>query len=222
MADLDRNGRASVLDSDAHAWVEIYLDGYGWYPVEMTPGYTGGLSGVGLEGAPGGAAESRPEPEEPEEELPPEEEESPGEETPDPAAPDEQSPEDGELSGEEEAEEKGIAAFWKALFGIAVFWAVFCAAYLLALLIRRQAREDKNANRSVLNAYGRYKRLRRWGCGQDDELERLANKAKFSQHTLTKEERETAWKCLDENVQQSRVGQPVRRRWLLAVLFPIF
>lgn len=30
---------ASVLDSDAHAWTEIYLDNYGWVPVEMTPGY---------------------------------------------------------------------------------------------------------------------------------------------------------------------------------------
>lgn len=31
---------ASVLDSYAHAWVEIYLDNYGWVPVEMTPGYS--------------------------------------------------------------------------------------------------------------------------------------------------------------------------------------
>lgn len=30
---------ASVLDSDAHAWVEIYLENYGWIPVEVTPGY---------------------------------------------------------------------------------------------------------------------------------------------------------------------------------------
>lgn len=29
----------SVLDSYAHAWVEIYLENYGWVPVEMTPGY---------------------------------------------------------------------------------------------------------------------------------------------------------------------------------------
>ncbi len=32
---------ARVLDSDAHAWVEIYLDNYGWVPVEVTPGYGG-------------------------------------------------------------------------------------------------------------------------------------------------------------------------------------
>lgn len=30
---------ATVLDSDRHAWVEIYLDRLGWIPIEMTPGY---------------------------------------------------------------------------------------------------------------------------------------------------------------------------------------
>lgn len=28
-----------VLDSDAHAWVEIYVNNIGWIPVEMTAGY---------------------------------------------------------------------------------------------------------------------------------------------------------------------------------------
>ncbi len=30
---------ASVLDRNAHAWTEIYLDNIGWVPIEMTPGY---------------------------------------------------------------------------------------------------------------------------------------------------------------------------------------
>lgn len=30
---------AKVLDRNAHAWAEIYLEGYGWIPYEMTPGY---------------------------------------------------------------------------------------------------------------------------------------------------------------------------------------
>lgn len=30
---------SEVYDSDAHAWVEIYMDGYGWIPLEFTPGY---------------------------------------------------------------------------------------------------------------------------------------------------------------------------------------
>lgn len=28
-----------VPDANAHAWVEIYVDGFGWVPVEFTPGY---------------------------------------------------------------------------------------------------------------------------------------------------------------------------------------
>lgn len=32
---------ATVLDSAAHAWTEIYLENYGWVPIEMTPGYSG-------------------------------------------------------------------------------------------------------------------------------------------------------------------------------------
>ena len=34
---VEKSYECSVPDSDAHAWVEIYLDDYGWVPVEMTP-----------------------------------------------------------------------------------------------------------------------------------------------------------------------------------------
>ena len=30
----------TVRDSNAHAWVEVYEDGYGWVPIEVTPGMT--------------------------------------------------------------------------------------------------------------------------------------------------------------------------------------
>jgi len=218
VADLDDQGRSMVLDRDAHAWVEIYLEGYGWYPVEMTPGYSGGESGVELEGG----AETPDDEENPVEDEP---EEMPEEEQPDEELP-EDVPDAGvsdeDPTGEDAAENRVISAIWKWLFGVAVFWAVLCAAYLAALFIRKRDREEKDTNRSVLNAYGRYKRLRRWGCGEDEELERLAKKAKFSQHTLTEEERKNAWKCLDGDVKESRVGQPIRRRWLFALICPIF
>lgn len=41
VADVASSGTARVPDSNAHAWVEIYLDGYGWHPVEVTPAYAG-------------------------------------------------------------------------------------------------------------------------------------------------------------------------------------
>ena len=42
--ELNENGiyTATVKDYNAHAWVEVYIDGLGWMPVEMTPGYENG------------------------------------------------------------------------------------------------------------------------------------------------------------------------------------
>lgn len=37
-----------VKDSQSHAWVEIYLDDFGWIPVEMTPGYFEYVTGENL------------------------------------------------------------------------------------------------------------------------------------------------------------------------------
>lgn len=42
--DILTNVDYTVLDSGAHAWVEVYYDDYGWVPAEMTPGYQSGVS----------------------------------------------------------------------------------------------------------------------------------------------------------------------------------
>ena len=41
--------KAVVTDREAHAWVEIFLEGYGWTPVEVTPAADGG-SAAGFPG----------------------------------------------------------------------------------------------------------------------------------------------------------------------------
>lgn len=41
---VDADTELSIDDSYAHAWPEIYVDGFGWLPVEVTPGY-GGIAG---------------------------------------------------------------------------------------------------------------------------------------------------------------------------------
>lgn len=35
---------AQIMDNKAHAWAEIYLNGIGWIPIEMTKGYNNGSS----------------------------------------------------------------------------------------------------------------------------------------------------------------------------------
>lgn len=41
----DGSYRIEVKDTASHAWCELYLDGYGWAPVEVTPGLTATATG---------------------------------------------------------------------------------------------------------------------------------------------------------------------------------
>ena len=49
--DSDGTYTASVTGADAHAWAEVYMDGAGWIPVEMTPGFSGNGDGEGQNSA---------------------------------------------------------------------------------------------------------------------------------------------------------------------------
>ncbi len=47
--DAARYYSTDVLDSDAHAWVEVYYDGLGWVQYEATPSYHDAMYGSGLD-----------------------------------------------------------------------------------------------------------------------------------------------------------------------------
>ena len=213
VAQLDDQGRGQVLDSDAHAWVEIYLDGYGWYPVEMTPGYTGGENGISLAGESEEEAPELPE-EEPseEEELEERPEEEPDQALqPDEALPEEKAPEENAFA----------AALLRVLAKIAPVLCVLGGLYALALLLRQREKTGPDANRSVISAYRRYQLILRLGSTEDETLEELGRKAKFSQHTLTEEEREIVWRSLDNAVETAQKRQKKPLRWLMSLLKPV-
>lgn len=50
MQNVDNRGNAvvAVADNKAHAWPEIYIAGYGWVPVEVTPGFYRENAGANL------------------------------------------------------------------------------------------------------------------------------------------------------------------------------
>ncbi len=47
--DSEGNFTTEVLDNQAHAWTEIYIDNIGWVPVEMTPGNKTGIDRLDIQ-----------------------------------------------------------------------------------------------------------------------------------------------------------------------------
>lgn len=211
---LDGQGRGEVMDSDAHAWVEVYVDGCGWYPVEMTPGYSGGAGDVTLSGAP-----EIPEPEEPGQPDEPEPDQ-PEEDVPAPDEPDQTEALPGEESPDGE-EPEGSAFPWRAVLRTVLILGALCGGYALSFLPRRLERQDPDTNRSTISAYRRCRRVVDLGGAEDELLEELGRKARFSQHILTEEEREAAWACLEAARGQLLARRTGWRKLVVQLLRPL-
>ena len=190
-----------VADFNAHAWVEIYLYGYGWYPVEVTPASTGDT---------------------PDQSLPPVASTAP---TPTPtvtSAP--ATPTSTPTAAPEAPDQSGtqVHLIW-------LVWAVPVVVLAAGLWLMRHLRyrhwrkmgQDKDTNAAVLRAYRWFGQLERWGGKAGAETEALARKARFSQHSLTQQERSLVLGQFRDEVVRLRQSVPVWKRWLLWLLFPV-
>ncbi len=179
-------GTVNVPDSAAHAWVEIYLDGYGWHPVEVTP-----AAGIDATLPDETAAETV---------LPdapaPEEEDADMDE-----AADAPIDEDTENRTEEENQDAARTK-WQWILLLPAAAALIAARRALVLWMRRRRIHGTDINRGVLAAYGWLSDLQRWGAKTTEEVDDLARKARFSQHTLTKAERDVVLRQLDQEIQR--------------------
>ena len=203
-----RMAKTEVTDYAAHAWVEVYIDGVGWYPLEATPGFQNGAMGdiPTLEAQPAQtAAISTPKP-------------TPtpsAEPTPTPSAAPSAAPSAEPTPSQEPGEQTGPGGETgkKGELPAAVWYLL--AAFLLAagtvlgrkrLLERRNKRlRGEDANKAVLYAYACHRSLKNWGGQEDEVLTALAEKARFSQHTLTAAERDRAAELF--LAEKRRVGE---------------
>ena len=165
-----------VPDRAAHAWVEVWVDGFGWYPVEVTP-----------------AAAFDWEQERDITYAPEEESEEPEEtQTPAPSQEPEMEPEEtlpgGEDSPEEGKDAISLPGWLKWLAGAAGVSALLWLGQFGIKRLRGRQMDGQDPNRAALYVYGCLLRMERWGGRVDERAVELAQKAKFSQHTLTREE----------------------------------
>ena len=194
-AEVPLGRQTNIPDRAAHAWVEVWIDGFGWYPVEVTP-----AEAFAWARRPDG-----PETDEPVESTPaPTPEPTPGPtETPEPAetseptgAPDQPTATlpvsgddmDGPGRGKSGPDFTALLNVLKrAAPAIGVLFLIW-SIQLAVKLFRLRRMSGANTNRSALVCYGYLCRLERWGGRIDAQALTLAQKARFSQHTLTRKE----------------------------------
>lgn len=179
-----------VLQANEHAWVEVYLDGLGWIPVEVT-----GSGGV-TEPAPQEAAVT----------------ETPGEETPPPlestepndgeeSAPPAQTPQPsdtipvGPIRAQTEPESKStsrtLIRFWNALTLILLLGVIFSllpVSRLLRLRLRQRRISQPDRKKAAVWVWKTAVKTSRYGAELPESITACAEKAAFSQHDISQEE----------------------------------
>ena len=208
VADVPASGHVRVPDSAAHAWVEVYIEGYGWEPVEVTPAYAGstpGQSGVTAE------PEATPTP------------------TPTPSA--SQAPEETDTpaptaSQAVEPEGDGGQGFDPSVLWVPLAVLLLVLAFPLRRRLARRGREkrfgDRDTNQAAVAVYRYLRRLEPWGGETPEEITELAKKARFSNHTLTEEERHAAVHAAGDMARRVDAALPRWKRLLFRYVLGLY
>ena len=223
-----QGGRADVPDSAAHAWVEYYLDGFGWLPLEATPGFAREtsvlpealLSGEGVPENGESNAASR-DTASSETEGRKEQGADPAVNGPDRAPGTERSEEEpggarpdtsGPAAAGADSWQLPVQALW--LLALPALAAAVWLRRRLVLARRARRMQGPARSRAALDTWVYLERLCRGAAPPPARLRELAEKAKFSNHVLTPEElgalTEYAGQCAARREKESG---PLRRFW---------
>ncbi len=190
----------TVTEDDAHAWVEYYVNDVGWLPLDPTP------AADNTQLVPGTSdPEQLQQDQQQTQDMRPETEP----ELPEPEEPQHSQP---ETSVEKEEKQAGNGLWWLLIpvFGIAVLvrrW----------LIVRgRNCRCGRGRpNRQALGLWRWLVALgKKTGLPPEEELFRLAEKARFSQHTLTEEELALLRRAAELRIEKLKQQPTLRQFWL--------
>ena len=207
----------TVYQKNAHAWVEVFVDGFGWVMLEPTPG----------DGVQDSANETTAPPETvtvPQETGPSTEttaptlpQNQPSQPT-HPTAPSETSPIGGADGPNVPEPPKEMPGWVKGLLWTLAAMTALVGQWVLRLSLWKQRRHRGNLNRQVL-ALWREGALwgRILGRKPPEEFHELALKARFSQYTMSRQERARAGELLEE-IRAERKNAPLWRRALAVLL----
>lgn len=174
MVQVEEGKTVAVLESDAHAWVEFWLPGFGWTVLEATP-----------------------------------------------ASADEYVPQETTQETQEQTEEKLYALVIAPWVWMALTAAV-PAAFLLQWPIRRSLRKRKlrkgDRNTQMLSRWALLAKMHKYLEPPNLEAQTLAEKARFSQHTITEEELEQMDLAICEAKYQLRNHNIFRRIYYALIL----
>ena len=164
----------TVLGENAHAWTEVYIDGLGWLPVEVTPGSYEGPAIGGMD-------------EETEEQPALPSPESQGNEVNE-RLPD--SSENENASHSEEPEEPWAPGPWLIAFAsvLLLFLLGFLRYRIKCSIWKRSLKGSKN--KAALSAWRCAKRICSYGSSMPDEIKTAAQKAFYGRGLDSREELE--------------------------------
>lgn len=212
-----------VLQANEHAWVEVYLDGLGWIPVEVT-----GSGGV-TEPAPQEAAVT----ETPDEETPPPlestepndgEESAPPVQTPQPSDTIPVGPIHTQTEPESKSTSRTLIRFWNALTLILLLGVIFSllpVSRLLRLRLRQRRISQPDRKKAAVWVWKTAVKASRFGAELPESITACAEKAAFSQHGISEEELHTMQNALQTMLDNCYNGLSPVKKFIFKFFFAL-